>query len=283
MSGISLSYPSSITGYGASGASAGINSLGNISLSNLNNTINLTSAQIAGIQAQDLFNFDYGINPNVKKYEIYEFTEDVLALSVTWNRMRANGVSTVTKLTDNELFRNITPDDRTLADTIANYYSKKIMMLKLVDNNRLTSYRTDLNEFVHGDRKKVVDKMFGLAYHLPSFYDYDVKLDVVKSELVIKQEWSKNNKLNGKQQSMVLTPLKRLRRKTKTLDAYHYWLKTTNGTGVLIALQPNNTLLKLWEHFFNKNEQIVISGTTFCKTLDGFEYLSIKNWEIVHG
>lgn len=272
----------SITGYGASGISAGTNSLGNINLSSLNSTINLSSAQISGIQAEDLFTFDYRINPNVKKYEIYEFTEDVLALSVTWNRMRANSVSTVTKLTDNELFRNITADDRTLADTIANYYSKKIMMMKLV-NTRFTSYRTDLNEFVHGDRKKIVDKMFGLAYYLPSFYDYDVKLDAVKSELVLKQEWSTNNKMNGKQQSIVLTPLRRLRRKTKSLDAYHYWLKTTNGTGVLIALQPNNTLLKLWEHFFNKNEQIVISGTTFCKTLDGFEYLSIKNWEIVHG
>jgi TRAP-type C4-dicarboxylate transport system substrate-binding protein len=57
-----------------------------------------------------------------------------------------------------------------------------------------------------------------------------------------------NGKQHGKQQSLVLTPISRLRRKTKALDAYHYWLKTTNGVGVLITLQPNNNLLKLWEH-----------------------------------
>lgn len=278
MSSIKQSYPS-----GALGSAVGSTVISGVNLNNLAN-ISLTSSQISSLtNGNDIFTFDFGINPNVKKYEIYEFTEDVLALSVTWNRLRTHGINTASKLTDNELFRNITPEDRTLADTIANYYSKKIMMLKILDNTRLSSYRQDLNEFVHNDRKKVVDKMFGLAYHLPAFYDYDTSLDAVKADLVTKQDWTSNShKQNGKQQSLVLTPMKRLRRKTKNMDAYHYWLKTTNGTGALIALQPNNSLLKLWEHFYNKKEPMVIAGTTFCKTLDGFEYLSIKNWEIVH-
>lgn len=277
MSSINLSYPSSISGAAGSTLISGVN------LNNLAN-ISLTSSQISSLNGgNDTFTFDFGINPNVKKYEIYEFTEDVLALSVTWNRLRSLGINNVSRLTDNELFRSITPEDRTLADTIANYYSKKIMMLKIMDNTRLSSYRQDLNEFVHNDRKKVVDKMFGLAYHLPAFYDYDVSLDNVKADLVTKQDWNnQKNKQHGKQQSLVLTPITRLRRKTKNSDAYHYWLKTTNGTGALITLQPNNTLIKLWEHFYNKKEPMVIAGSTFCKTLDGFEYLSIKNWEIVH-
>jgi hypothetical protein len=253
-------------------------------VNNWSNNITLSSGQVASLSASDLFTFDLNMSSNVKKYEIYEFTEDVLALSVTWKRMRDSNKNTATKLTDNDLFKNINPEDRITADKIATYYSKKIMMLKLLDNNKLTSYRKDLSEFIHSDRKKVIESTFGLAYHLPGFYDYDNQLDKIKEDLFTKQDWKGHNgNQHGKQQSLVLTPIKRLRRKTKSLDAYHYWLKTTNGVGVLITLQPSNTLIKLWEHFYNKNEPLVVSGTTFCKTLDGFEYLSIKNWEIVHG
>jgi len=246
----------------------------------------ITAQTMAGLTASNisiLSNDIFSISPNVKKYEIYEFNEDVLALSVTWKRMRDNKNSIASRLTDSSLFMHVNSEDRALANVIADYYSKKIMMLKLTDNSKLTSYRTDLNDFVHGDRKKIVDKMFGLAYHLPAFYEYDIELDSIRSDLVTKHDWANtSHKQNGKQQSLVLTPLKRLRRKTKNLDAYQYWLRSTNGTGVVISLQTNNTLLNLWEHFFNKKEPLVLSGTTFCKSLDGFEYLSIKNWQIVH-
>ena len=247
----------------------------------------LTTSQLSSLDSTFFSNSIYA-GGNVKRYEIYEFSEDVLALSVTWKRLRDASQSPklipITRLTDNELFIKITSDDNLMAEKIADYYSKKIMMLKLSDSSELSSYRKDLNEFIHSDRKKVVDKMFGLAYYLPSFYEYDNDLDSIRNDLVIKQDWSKKHiQQHGKQQSLVLTPMKRLHRKTNKLNNYQYWLKTTDGTGVVISLEPKNTLLKIWEHFFNKNEQIVISGTTFCKTLDGFEYLSIKNWEIVHG
>ena len=110
-------------------------------VNNWSNNITLSSGHTASLNSGDLFTFDLNISNNVKKYEIYEFTEDVLALSVTWKRMRDAGKNTALKLTDNDLFKNIIPEDRIMADKIATYYSKKIMMLKLLDNSKLTSYR----------------------------------------------------------------------------------------------------------------------------------------------
>jgi hypothetical protein len=74
-----------------------------------------------------------GLNSNVKKYEVYEISQDLLALSVCWARYRKvrdePGLHpTITKLLDSELFRLVTEDDIAQANVIRDYYSKKIMV-----------------------------------------------------------------------------------------------------------------------------------------------------------
>lgn len=222
------------------------------------------------------------ISSHVKKYEIYEFQEDVLALSVTWKRMRDSGEFVASKLTDDILFKKLTAEDKVNADAIRDYYSKKIMMMKLAGDSRFTSFREDLNIFVHGDKFKMTNNFFGLAYYLPTFYDYDTKLDEVKQSVTSKFNWKVTGpKLNSG--SVELTPIKKLHRKTKGTDVFQYWLKTSDNIAALICVQPSNSLIKLWDHFYNLETPLKIRGSLTPRRIDGLEYVSITNWDIVHG
>ena len=91
------------------------------------------------------------ISPQVKKYEVFESPEDVLVLSVTWKRLRDEDRHIAGKLLDSELFAHIKQEDRDKANVIRDYYSKKVMMWKLKGDGKLTSYRNDMNNFVHSN------------------------------------------------------------------------------------------------------------------------------------
>ena len=161
----------------------------------------LTSITLSGLNGTsndwDIFTAN---NNNVKRYEVFETTEDILALSVTWHRLRPlinNGTSTIidpsnrpTKLTDSILFKEIIQEDRDKANLIRDYYSKKLMMFTL-KGQQLTNYRKDLNTFIHGDCKVVKEEMMPLVYRLPEFYEYDVGLDEMFLELDTRFEGSK--------------------------------------------------------------------------------------------
>ena len=99
----------------------------NTSLGNL--TGNLTLHGLLGVTHGE----------HVKKYEILEIDEDLLALSTAWKRLRdthnSGGTYTpISTLLDKELFNHVTIDDRQKANEIRDYYSKKIMMWKLKDS-----------------------------------------------------------------------------------------------------------------------------------------------------
>lgn len=230
------------------------------------------------------------INQNVKKYEIYELKEDLLTLSCVWYRMRKNrlpskpiGVSgiaglvlhpTPTKLIDNVLFQNITAEDRELSKNIRDYYSKKIMMLKLKDV-KLTKYRDDLNNFIHSDGTKVQENIFGLAYRLPEFYDYDMRFD----SLIENCDKEIKNKKEPKTSQQTLTFLGKLQVDRKTTKRVEYWFKNNDNNLTNICIEPNNPLLKVWDRVVS--EEITLEGNYFVKLRDNIEYYSIKNYSLV--
>ena len=229
-----------------------------------------------GIQALD----ELLGNKHYKKYEIYEFEDDILAVSCAWKRQRDSspGEFRYTKLTDRKLFESITSDDRELARLIRDYYSKKIMMLTLKGQS-LTSFRKDLNTFIHGDTNRATDELFPLIYKLPDFYEYDTKLEGIKTSLEDRITGVKLEKLHGKQSSFDLTPVTSLKKHNKRLHCIEYWFSMKGTTPVLIQLEPKNPLLHVWDDIFNSKKVLQISGMTFVKRLDDFEYLSIKNWK----
>ena len=216
-------------------------------------------------------------HPDVKKYEIYESPEDLLALSVAWKRQRDTNTSYTGfhNLLDNELFKVLTHEDQTVADSIRDYYSKKVMMWKL-KGTKLTKYREDLNSFVHADGKKFREEMFGIAYYLPEFYSYDTSLDEVR--LQIETDIKSFNETTVK----TLAPVKRIVKKNKSITKIQYWLKDSEtGGGVLLSIDTKNPLEHIWNHLFETKELLSIKGQYYTHDKYDFAYFNIRNWNLV--
>jgi hypothetical protein len=192
-------------------------------------------------------------NPNVKTYEVFETTEDLLALSVTWERIRKQKYSKQasylvippSSITDKVVFDQITVDDRIRANIIRDYYEKKIVWWTLNDI-KLTPYRQDLKKFISSDGKTFQGLMKPLAYRLPEFYDYDVAFD----ELVT--ECNMDIKPAIKQfETRTLTHIKTLEKYSKRYlnDGIEYWFKDTNNHLTCILIRRDNPLKSLLDNF----------------------------------
>ena len=228
----------------------------------------------------DSFMNDRNMNPAVKKYEIYESPTDLLALSCAWKRMRDAGTAQgrISKLLDRDLFELLTSEDYSHAERVRDYYSKKIVIWKL-KGDRMTSYRNDLSTFVHSDGTKFREDMLGLAYHLPSFYDYDTQMDDVRFQVEATGIPSKPLINSPK----ILKPLKRIAHKSKRVNFVQYWFRdTTNNHASLIQIDAKNQLEHLWNYVFDNSDSIEIVGNFHPKQRDNFEYLSISNWNLSH-
>ena len=216
----------------------------------------------------------------VKRYEVIETTEDVLALSVAWKRLRDNRESTpvyINSLLTVGLFQQVTNEDREHANTIRDYFSKKIMMWTLKEV-RLSSYRQDLSEFIHGDGKKITEKMLPLAFRLPEFYEYDIEFDQFKQNINININDFKNHKIQ--QKTVLLKPVKSFFKSNKRTKQFEYWLKDSNDNAYMIPIEPKNPLKHIWDSLF-MNQQLHISGTIGTSQADDLQYYKVNNWKLV--
>ena len=246
-------------------------------------TINSTSGNVnyGNVFSLDSFMNDRNMNPDVKKYEIYESPIDLLALSSAWKRLRDAGTAQgrIGKLLDKDLFESLISEDYSRAERIRDYYSKKIVMWKL-KGERMSNYRNDLCTFVHSDGTKFREEMLGLAYYLPAFYEYDNQLDEVRLQ-VEPTGIAKKPMINS---IRTFIPIKRIIQRTKRISAIQYWLKDTkNDHAAMIQIETKNQLEHLWNHVFNTSNLIEIHGNFHLKQRDNFEYLSVTNWELTRG
>ena len=206
-----------------------------------------------------------------KKIELLEITEDPLVVACTAYRVWTKN-NTYYRLLDNTLFSMITNEDRELASDISDYYSKKIMWNNLKGGEQ-SNYRKDLSTFLHGDRKKIEEKMIPLIYMLPSFYNFDTKFDELKK--LCSQDFEI---VTGKVKNVShkVKPIGKLQRKTKNSDSKQYWMIDDNGIPYLFSVAPKNTLLPLFESFFEE-ESFTISGLAHTRQIDDSKYYSITN------
>jgi len=214
--------------------------------------------------------------PYAKKYEVFETTEDILALSVTWQRLRLSPNIRPTKLTDSILFKEIIQEDRDKAERIRDYYSKKLMVITLREQ-RISKFRKDLSTFVHGDSKIVKEEMMPLIYRLPEFYDYDIVFDEMVRELNTRFEFPENT--TAWSGTKFLKPIKKFVVKLRTNRFSEYWLKDDDNKACKIEIPIDNKLNHLWEHFFEQ-ESVPIQGYFKHMERDGINYFHLKNWEI---
>ena len=242
------------------------------------NTISL--ANIAGAQGSSYsLNFDELMNgmnrPDIKKYEVYEISQDLLALSVCWAQYRKvkddlKVRPVFTKLLDSDLFRLVSEDDIAQANVIRDYYSKKIMVWKLKNIN-LTPFRQDLNTFIHSDGKTFKESMLPLAYRLPEFYEYDVEFEKMSFE------YNKEVKRNDDPHVVTVKQLKFIKKlsvNNKRNKHQEYWFSDNYNNLVNMNIENSNPLLSLLDMTVDKNDIRVKSG--FRKSSrDGLEYLKV--------
>lgn len=246
---------------------------------NLLNSINGASAN----WTNSPFDYQTNTHTNLKKYEVYESTESVLTLSCAAKRLHQEN-KIFYKITDHELYNRITPDDRTMADQIKDYYSKKVMMWKLKGNGSLSPFREDMNKLIHSDMLMFKENMIGIAYWLPHFYQYDIEFDSIKAELDTNQNFKQLDK-DGKPSILRITeeliPITRLERKTKRNKYFEYWFKDSKlNAGVVIHLEEKNQLQHLWDTIFNQSQPLKINGSYSRRSRDDFDYFSISNWNL---
>lgn len=220
------------------------------------------------------------LHHTVKKYEVYESPHDVLALSAAWKRLRDNKKYITSKLLSGELFKELNEDDIVKAKEIKDYYSKKIMMWNL-KNIRMTSFRNDLNDFIHNcDGKVVRENMLPLVASLPTLYEYDCEIDEVRSQVTV--NLSPNFALSQAKVSR-LEPIKCIHKKQKRVNIHEYWFKDLDTNGALVVkLEPKNPLRHMWDHFFNTKKVMLVNGFVSAVKKDDFSVLLLReNWELV--
>lgn len=248
------------------------------------NTISL--ANVAGAQGSGYngtLNFDeFSYRPDVKKYEVYEISQDLLALSVCWARYRKLKNQsilqpTITKLLDSELFRLVTDEDIEQANTIRDYYSKKIMVWKLKNIN-LTSFRSDLNTFIHSDGKTFKETMMPLAFRLPEFYEYDIEFEKMSFEY--NKEVKSQPVANYPAVTKHLTYIKSLPVNTRRLKKIEYWFSDSHNNLVQMNVETHNPLNSLLEKVVT-NGSIELEGRYGTRTRDGNEFLRVEKYKFV--
>jgi len=262
---MSINSPWIISGSGTGGFSIAAASQNTISLTSLDTTLG---------------SFEFEFNNDVKKYEVYEISQDLLALSVCWSRLRNSREEnqpfvTITKLLDGELFKLVTEDDIVRANVIRDYYSKKIMVWKL-KNIKLTQFREDMNTFIHSNGKTFKENMMPLVYRLPEFYEYDIEFEKMSFEY---------NKEVKRQESIHvierkhLTFIKSLSVNTKRLKKIEYWFSDNHNNLVQMNIDTANPLHSLLEKVITGNIELV--GRYVIRNRDGYEFLKVEKYKFI--
>ncbi len=247
-------------------------------------TYALGSHGVGNITLSDdyLFNSLRGLNnPNVKRYQVAEISEDILALSVAWKRMRTNSPLTgVGSLLDESLFGYVREEDRATANDIRDYFSKKIMLWSLKEI-KLTNFRQDMSDLIHGDGKKINEAYLPIAFKLPEFYEYDIEFDKFKQE--INPEINNFDELCRRPNALTtktLTPVKRLYRSNKRNKQHEYWFKDVYNIAHLITIEPKNPLMHIWDKLFAKSE-MHIEAMFSVKQADDLQYYKVFKWTLI--
>jgi hypothetical protein len=212
----------------------------------------------------------------IQKSKVVESTEDLLALSTAWYRLRQSRITDptlyigVSRLMDAELLTYVTDEDRKHAADIRDFYSKKIMIWKL-KNLPFSRFRNDLNEFIHSDGKKFKEDMCPLAYRLPEFYEYDIEREKLVStyNTTVKQE-----RLFGKQ---TLSLVKTFDVKRGSSKKKEYWFTNEHNDLVQLSVDTSNKLLPLMDWYVSN--PFPLDGHFLKRATEGKEYLVVDKFK----
>lgn len=247
----------------------------------LSNTFNRTN--IAHQKNQTLLSdlFQDIETPHMKRYEVFETSEDVLTLSCAWYRLREekkqnttlSPSSGINYITDKLLFDSVIEEDRVLASNIRDYYSKKLMLLKLKQLN-LTKYREDLNAFIHNNGKTFTHEVIGMVYRLPEFYQNDITLDSIFTD---KPKITKSLETYVRE-TKTLTHIDTTFVQNKRRKIIEYWFTDESNYVNSVFLEHNNPLVNIWETIIR--QPIRLNAVYNLKNVDDYLYYRAELYTI---
>jgi hypothetical protein len=246
---------------------------------NPSQTLNLNNMNLQGITPiDDIFKIINSNSEHIKRYEIIETTEDLLAISVAHRRIISNPPIPhrirLDNILDDEVVKLVTTEDKEEANKIRKYYGQQLIMWTL-KGLQLSPFRKDLQKYVNGDSNKFQDTMIRLVTKLPYFYSFDIEFDEVKREFN-----EIPSSINILKSPFVLTPIKSLTRKNKRVKCVEYWLKDSNNWGYKIQIEINNPLQHIWDKHF-KNPELTLAGIGTPKRIDDLKYFQLLNWKLL--
>lgn len=219
-----------------------------------------------------------GINPTVVTIP----TEvDVLALSCAWWRLRGEGHGdtkngVIDSIFSSQLYKHLLEVDTAMARNIREYYSKKIMLLKL-HGRELSKFRIDLAQFLTENGRTTNDAFKGMIYRLPEFYTYDREVDHM-----LENSFNLDAYLEKTKEAKRLLPVKALTRKTKYTTKRVFFLRDEeSGACVGTAVEEVNKLLHLWEMLFDLGVPLLLKGT-YLPSQHPFKHYSLRDWKLVN-
>lgn len=202
---------------------------------------------------------------------------DSLVLSCAWYRLRnSNIMHSVNGMDADELLNYITKFDIQSAEKIAKYYTEKLILIKLKNEN-ISKFKKDLIEYLISDRMGFTNNNYGMIYRLPEFYHYDISLDKL-----FEQHFSNifsNNTVINKKDNVSIKPLLRLQKASPRGIKNDYWCKELNNNmPILIKIERRNELLSLWDNIFNNNKKLELFGKITTTNRNGYKYLELSHW-----
>jgi len=194
----------------------------------------------------------------------------------------------ISSVTPNE----ITDEDRRHAAEIKDYYSKKLMVLRL-KGHKLTNFRNDLAVLIttkpengeytyvsthlqNDTYRRFADESFeGMAHRLPEFYEYDMGLEKVfeGSNCEVAQYEI--------QQVCTLKFLKKLNVKRRQISMHEYWFESSNQNRVCLTRPDKDPLNVLFDKLV-ESEPINIKGRFKREYKDDRGFLRLhEKWTLI--
>jgi hypothetical protein len=214
---------------------------------------------------------------------------DLLVLSCTIYRLRnlykdategdkLNWHLKTLSLLDRDVQRYVTPEDYEMANTVRDFFQKKILVLTL--KGPLSPFRTDLSIFLNSNWKtsdKVFtypDKFVGLVYKLPYFYFYDVALqDIFDGDYFTITGPSLTKGAKSVQHLKTIIPQR------KNSSAIEFWFKDEQNNRVMISLEKHNPLVNVFDKMVEK--PINIEASFQLRMRDSLQYYHAPVWKCV--
>lgn len=176
-------------------------------------------------------------------------------------------------ITTSHVVKNVNDFDIALANKIRDYYSKKLMFLKL-KGIELTKFRKDLSIFLHGNfhsedgRYTTPETYIGMASRLPQFYEYDCELEKMfdgdRSKAIEKH-------FRGTKE---LTFVKKFFVKKKIGNYFEFWFVDKNNLKYTMSFAESNVLINFLESYLNNYHKIRAEGDFYLKYKDNHQHYS---------